>query len=305
MQYKEKTTLPLLILDVFNEDVKQIKGKEIGNLIFVDYCLQEHPSQTRETKYPVPVAIVQDKSDNTVYSTYPNSLKDLDCIGKVITNPKFKCTYTVVSVRDKYNALYNSRDPYYTVKNSITKETREIHYKETEEAFMFDGTGKLISSLLNVENSTNKKGVVGNNSYSDDLIDMAILAEEYQFSFILNNRSNNSIKIIWNDAVFVDIDGSTSKIMHSGIKYVDKEKDQPASVIVKGAKLEDIAIPVQKVFYHNFEWSNQSLFEKADKKIKGQTIKLMLPIQIGNSIIEYVFEFGLVYKYDHPELLVE
>ena len=112
---------------------------------------------------------------------------------------------------------------------------------------------------------------------------------------------------MWNEAVVVDVDGSTSKVMHSGIKYSQREGDQPASTIIKGAKLEDLAAPTDKVYYDDVlkEWSSKSLYSNADPKLEGQTIKLMLPIQVKDVVNEYIFEFKLNYVYNHPEYLAD
>ena len=95
--------------------------------------------------------------------------------------------------------------------------------------------------------------------------------------------------------------------MHSGIKYSQREGDQPASTIIKGAKLEDLAAPTANVYYSDVlkEWTSYSLYRNADKKAEGQTIRLMLPIQVKDVINEYIFEFGLTYVYDHPEYLAD
>jgi hypothetical protein len=95
--------------------------------------------------------------------------------------------------------------------------------------------------------------------------------------------------------------------MHVGTKYSQREGDQPASTIIKGAKLEDIAAPTKNVYYSDVlkEWMTRSLYTNANKKGEGETIRLMLPIQVKDVINEYIFEFGLKYKLNHPELVVE
>ena len=57
------------------------------------------------------------------------------------------------------------------------------------------------------------------------------------------------MKLIWNEAAFVGLDGSTSKIMHVGVKYSEREGDQPATTIIRGAKIDDIAVPTYNVYY--------------------------------------------------------
>ena len=139
----------------------------------------------------------------------------------------------------------------------------------------------------------------------DNFIDILIFANDTQFAFEIKNVSSNTIKIIWNEAVFVDVDGSTSKVMHTGVKYSERESDQPASTIIKNAKLEDIAAPTSNVYYNDSskKWETYSLYKNANQNKKGQTIRLMLPIQVKDVINEYIFEFELSYNYIYPELL--
>ena len=95
--------------------------------------------------------------------------------------------------------------------------------------------------------------------------------------------------------------------MHSGIKYSQREGDQPASTIIKGAKLEDLAAPTVKVYYSDIlkEWTSMSLYSNAKTDLEGQIIKLMLPIQVKDVVNEYIFEFTLTYIFDHPEYLAD
>lgn len=313
-EYNKDMTLPLFLFKDFERDVNAYKGKEVENLVISDIFLYKE-----DKKYPTPTMIVTDKSDDKTYITFPKKLIDYLTIGDVYTNPKFKCTYTVVGVKYKYSTKYDSVDQHYVVKNSITKETKEIHFVGAKEkAFEGDGDGRFHATLQKVEAPTNSEVRYGETkeitdkditkySYIDNFIDIIIVAGYSQFDFIIKNVSDNTIKVVWNEAVFVDVDGSTSKVMHVGTKYSEREGDQPASTIIKGAKLEDIAAPTQNVYYSDIlkKWTSYSLYKNADQKAEGQTIRLMLPIQVKDVINEYIFEFGLKYKLDHPELVVE
>lgn len=55
--------------------------------------------------------------------------------------------------------------------------------------------------------------------------------------------------MVWNEAAFVGLDGSSSKIMHVGTKFSEREGNQPATTIIKGAKIEDLATPTANVYY--------------------------------------------------------
>ena len=138
-------------------------------------------------------------------------------------------------------------------------------------------------------------------SYEDNVMQIIICGTSSFFDFVIKNVSDNSIKIVWNEAVFVGIDGTTSKIMHDGIKYSQKEGDQPASVIIRGAKLSDIAVPTENVHYSSYlsKWVTDSMYPEANEDGK---VSLMLPIQIKDVINEYIFEFDIKYEMIRPEL---
>ena len=93
--------------------------------------------------------------------------------------------------------------------------------------------------------------------------------------------------------------------MHVGTKYSERNSAQPPTTVIKGAKIEDVATPTDRVYYSESlkEWTSESMMPK-DPKLKGKQIQLMLPIQIKDVVNEYIFVFDLDYILNHPELLV-
>ena len=92
--------------------------------------------------------------------------------------------------------------------------------------------------------------------------------------------------------------------MHLGIKYSQREASQPASTIIRGASLEDVACPTSNVRYSELlkEWVTDSMYPDKITK-EAQQIRLMLPIQIKDVVNEYVFVFDVKYESKHPERL--
>lgn len=129
------------------------------------------------------------------------------------------------------------------------------------------------------------------NSYEDDFIKIIWLPALTEFSFTLENKSDNSIKIIWDEAVYIDEDNSSLKVIHSGVKYVDGEKAQPLTVIAKKTKINDLVTPVDNIYYASGGWGKLPLFSV--QKSAGKTVKILLPIQIQETINEYIFSFKI------------
>jgi hypothetical protein len=137
-------------------------------------------------------------------------------------------------------------------------------------------------------------------SYEDELIRIVWLPGSTKFSFLLENKSTHSIRIIWDEAVYVDKDGSSGRVMHSGVKYSERNNSQPPTVIVKNSNITDIIVPSDYVYYDRY-WTTNDLFptyaaskeklEEMNQKYIGKTVKILLPLQIQDTVNEYLFSF--------------
>lgn len=248
-------------------------------------------------------------------------------IGETIDHEMVKDKYEIT---DAFIGQYESGEtkiavPFVTVRNKRTGETTSCAYCEVKsKPFEAALEGSYRTALVKVEkpeDATNRYGEtktiqdagVDKYSYNDSIIDIVIFGTDEQFDFTLKNISNHSLKLVWNEAAFVGLDGSTSKIMHVGTKYSQRESDQPATVIIKGAKIDDLATPTANVYYdegykigyntYGNGWKTKSMLPKVYKGKEAGVIRLMLPIQIKDVVNEYTFVFKVYYSYKHPELL--
>jgi len=86
--------------------------------------------------------------------------------------------------------------------------------------------------------------ILGNSKYKfsfeDDMVKILLFAGSRDVTFSLENKTEHSIKIPWDEAAFVDETGRSHRVMHSGVKYTDKEKPQAPSIVVRKGIYEDI-----------------------------------------------------------------
>lgn len=138
--------------------------------------------------------------------------------------------------------------------------------------------------------------------YSDD--DLAI-----GFSSILNtavrfsiqNKTDQTMRIIWDDTVFVDIDNSTSRVMHLGVRYIDRNDSQPPTVIPSGARVDDQIVPTKNVYYQSGRyggWRTRPIIPQDSRALDydGQVISVVMPIEIGGERSEYRFDFEVLVR---------
>lgn len=307
------------LVDKFEGAKNSISGKKIKNMEGTEVATYESYSMAMEKdSYPVlSVKVKSDLDDSRFTCRSKNAEVMCRKVGTTLTNPMVKASYQIVGVTiDEPSNKYDKTKYYYNVKNSITGKITKCEMSKSQSVFDNDLSGKYVSTLSKVEKPSNpairygKTTVVEDDkkvskySYVDNVIDILIFGTSQQFNFILKNVSDNSIKVIWNEAVFVNYDGSTSKIMHVGTKYSQREGDQPATTIIKGAKIEDLAAPNCNVRYSDVlkDWITDSMYPSEPATNPGQ-LRLMLPIQIKDVINEYIFVFDVNYLYNYPERL--
>jgi len=175
--------------------------------------------------------------------------------------------------------------------------------------------------------------------YEDDLIDSYLVVLPDRIAFEIKNKTDHSIKLIWDDAAFIDLDGRASRIMHGGVKYVDRNASQPSSMIPAHGKFTDVILPTDRIFYREGYygtvvsqpggWKHLALIqpqlelirETSDANVTvtdtlkanatnniGKKIGILLPLEIQGTTNEYTFWFKVtdyrvlqpVATYKHP-----
>lgn len=143
-------------------------------------------------------------------------------------------------------------------------------------------------------------------SFEDDLIRIVWLATPEQLVFDLTNKTNQSIEIIWDKAVYVDEKGNSMKVTHSEVKYTDRNKPQPPTTVAGGATVSDLVFPAKNVDWIGGPyggWRIKPLFPTSSmsgtpedllaqaKKYVGKSVQVILPLEIEKTVNQYIFVF--------------
>jgi hypothetical protein len=143
------------------------------------------------------------------------------------------------------------------------------------------------------------------NEYKDNNIEISWYVSQDAFNFKLYNRSNDPIKLPWDEVTFIQPNGETGRTMHNGVRYIKRNESQPASIIPSKSTLNDFIIPTDKVYfsinyYSESAWKKVPLFNfdiknlKKDKeKIIGTKVKIFFPLIIKSVTYDYTFTFTI------------
>lgn len=159
--------------------------------------------------------------------------------------------------------------------------------------------------------------------YEDNMLDSYFLVLKDRIEFEIQNKTEHSIKLIWNEASYIDFGGNGTRIMHEGVKYIDRNAIQPPSVIPARGGLSDVILPTNRVYYREGYYgayiqiegglehiglvlpdreilpleagiTTMSLSDSTRKLAKstvGQKVGVLLPLEIQGVVNEYTFWF--------------
>jgi putative lipoprotein len=142
--------------------------------------------------------------------------------------------------------------------------------------------------------------------YEDDYINIVWFVDMKRFNFTLTNKSGHTLKINWDDVSYVDINGQVGRVMHSGVKYAERNNSQPATTLPKGASLTDMLLPTENVYFasgmyggwrENYlipcVYKTPSALNAGASSLVGKAMTIMMPIMIENVQNDYTFTFNI------------
>lgn len=145
--------------------------------------------------------------------------------------------------------------------------------------------------------------------FEDQLVRVLWMVSATEMAFHLQNKSDYSVRLVWEQAAFVNVAGESHPVMHIGTRYSDCRGPKTSSVVVRGASIEDRFIGCDRVRYSDVlrEWRTdpiaiseevpQSAADSAETAIRrrysAKRISALLPIQIEGVVNDYLFSFEL------------
>lgn len=129
--------------------------------------------------------------------------------------------------------------------------------------------------------------------YQDQFVKITFIPLS-NLTFILENKTAKTIEIDWQKVSFVDIYGRADRVMHEGVRYIERDKAIPPTVIPPTANIQDTIVPVGFVSYDSSRsesWEIRKLYEGGMDKYVDKPFSLLFPIKIGAVTKSYFFTF--------------
>lgn len=98
------------------------------------------------------------------------------------------------------------------------------------------------------------------------------------FALFVVNESQEPVRVVWDETSIVSTDGSASRVIHEGVRFLDMNRSQPPTIIPPGARIEDYIGPTNRISFSTNEWVEYPLIGNIEE---GDAISAFLAIEVG------------------------
>ena len=144
-------------------------------------------------------------------------------------------------------------------------------------------------------------------AFEDEKIKIIWTPTPSRFLFIITNKTQGTLKITWEQAAYIDENGSVKKVMHSAMVFAEKNGSHLPTAIASGSSLSGFILPTDNVYWVSGDmagWRKKPLFPYYNrtsaedlmveaKEYQGKSVQVLLPFDVQNSIYNYRFTFKI------------
>lgn len=149
----------------------------------------------------------------------------------------------------------------------------------------------------------------------DDIVLIRTTLLSEGVSVTIKNKSNTTIEVVWDKCAFIDIGGESRRVIHGGIKLIDRNTAaQPNSMIAPGSKITDSITPADNIHWVSGYstagyWNTLPLIDKPKPKMysdeqflssmkiatifSGSKVSGVIAIKSGDELIYYKLNYRL------------
>jgi hypothetical protein len=117
------------------------------------------------------------------------------------------------------------------------------------------------------------------------------------FQLRFENLTARNVKILWERSEYTDTNGQSHRLMHSGIRFQDRNNPIPDQIVQPRSSVQEAVIPISKVYFVQEKkiYSVRPLFElNTAAGLKGKAINLFIPVEVDRAIIPYNFKIQII-----------
>jgi hypothetical protein len=135
--------------------------------------------------------------------------------------------------------------------------------------------------------------------FRDKNLSVVFSVTDQAFQMQFENLTSAPVKILWAQAQYLDAREQPQALMHSGIRFQDRNNPIPDQIVQPKAVMQVAVFPIRNVVVTGgkppYEIKRLIPIESdAAEGLKGKTLTVFLPIGINRAIIPYAFKMQIV-----------
>jgi hypothetical protein len=134
--------------------------------------------------------------------------------------------------------------------------------------------------------------------FRDATVAVSFIIDGRSLQLRLENLTSSDVKILWDRTEYTDANKQAHRLMHSGIRFQDRNNPIPAQLVPPHSAVQEAIIPVDLVSFSQQKKSYElrllmPLDSDTAAALKGKELVLFIPIEINRQIIPYNFKFEI------------
>lgn len=132
-------------------------------------------------------------------------------------------------------------------------------------------------------------------AYRDSLVQVVVVPLRGEFLLEIENETEYSLELIWDEMAYVGPNGLTSKVTSGETRVGDMGRAQTPTVIPAHARAAEIAVPNDQVVMIGYDHIIRDFVNPGDdyRALEGKQIQLLVPLKVQDTVNEYTFIFEL------------
>lgn len=125
--------------------------------------------------------------------------------------------------------------------------------------------------------------------FEDDLIKAKFYLGQSSIAINLENKSDYTMKINWDNSAFINESGVSQRVIHSGVRLIDRNSPQASTILVRKGKIEDFIVPTDNIYFQSGKYGG---WRYKDLTVTNADVSLLLSLEIEEVANDYIFNFN-------------
>jgi hypothetical protein len=126
-------------------------------------------------------------------------------------------------------------------------------------------------------------------AFEDSILTIRAAATAWGMAFILKNKTDYPLRVVWGDAAIVDPSSRSTPVYHRGLTRQDCARPKASIIVPRGSEVADFAVSCDASILPT-EFADEP--DRAGlRQLINKTVRLFLPIEVHGTTNDYVLHF--------------